>query len=285
VVADLSSHLVSIAAERVPLWIDAWRYGERLLNKGQPAPWDDVGMLASFTGRLQSLVSSDVFMVEVASFYDHWLQRHPALLQAMAEKRRLGYPLRTLLADQGAREELHQIVEALSGIHGDVPLVLAMPSPRCWMALACCQARGLGSVEVNWDDAESAAMYLADYLRVFADCQLSGVLLRDLPGEGPADASEAARYQPVVNVARHYQWCVVLDSGVEGGIEGCNEEGLLFLGSPIGGLSALRVTDVDALPELPGDFGARYYCHVQVPEDGNPERVLECLQELRGSTG
>ena len=95
---DLKDHLAAVSTNRTPLWIDAWSYGETLLNRGERAPWNDVGQMAAFVGKLQDLVASDVLMVEVQSFYDYWLQHNPALLEAMAEKRRLGYPLRTLLA-------------------------------------------------------------------------------------------------------------------------------------------------------------------------------------------
>ncbi len=281
--AELAKHFQSIAADRTPLWIDAWGYGEKLLNKGQPAPWDDVAGLVSLANKLQDLVGSDVLTVEVLPFYDYWLARHPALLQAMAEKRRLGYPLRTLLADPEARSQLHQIVEALGDSHAEVPLVLALPSPRQWMGRACCQARGIESVEVSWDDAESASMYLADYLRSFADCRLGGVLVRDLPGEGPADASELARYQPLINVAQHYRWCVVLDGGAVTAIDGCDGNHVLTLGGAIDGLTGLRITDFDNPGDLPTLAGGKHYCHVQVPEGAIPERVLECLENLRRS--
>ena len=282
---DLTQHLLTISADRNPLWIDAWRYGENLLNKGQPAPWDDVGQLVSFAGKLQALVASDVLMVEVQSFYDHWLAQNPALLQAMAEKRRLGYPLRTLLADEAARAQLHQVVQALCDSNSQLPLLLTMPSPRQWMARACCQARGIESVDVSWDDAESASMYLADNLRTYADCPLSGLLIRDEPGEGPSNASELARYQPLVNVAAHYQWQVVLDGCGEGEVDTAAAGGVLLLGADIGGLSGVRVTGIDEPPGVAASLPGNCYFHVAVPENATPERVLEFLDNLRRPGG
>ena len=277
---DLKDHLLAVSASRTPLWIDAWRYGEKLLNKGQPAPWDDVGGLVALAGKLQDLVGSDVITVEIPSFYDHWLAHNPVLVQAMAEKRRLGYPLRTLLADQGARQHLHQVVDALGDCHPGSPLVLAIPSPRQWMARAYCRARGVESVEVSWDDAESAAMYLADYLRSFADCRLSGVVVRDSPGDGPTDASEVARYQPLINVAQHYRWHVVLDGGGDGALDSYNGNDVLILGGPIDGLTGFRLDDFGAVSDANDE---KHYCYIRVPEDATPERVLETLEKLRGS--
>ena len=278
---DLKDHLAAVSTNRTPLWIDAWSYGETLLNRGERAPWNDVGQMAAFVGKLQDLVASDVLMVEVQSFYDYWLQHNPALLEAMAEKRRLGYPLRTLLADQAARTRFHEHVEALCNSSRELPVLLAMPSPRQWMAWAYCQCRGVESVDVSWDDAESAAMYVADYLRTFADCALSGVLLRDSAGCSPRDLSEVARYQPVVNVARHYQWHVVLDAGDDGDATFPGGEGVIFLGSDIAGLSGVRVTGIGEQQDVFQTPQSGSYCYARIPATAVPETVLEHLENLR----
>jgi hypothetical protein len=277
---DLTEHLVLVSADRTPLWIDAWCYGEKLLNRGEPAPWNNVGQLAAFAGKLQDLVASDVLMIDVQPFYDYWLHHNPALLEAMAEKRRLGYPLRTLLADLAARTQVHEHIEALCNSNSELPVVLAMPSPRRWMAWAYCRSKGVESVDVSWEDAESASIYVADYLRTFADCPLSGVLLRESPGSGPKDLSEVARYQPVVNVARHYQWRVVLDTGDDGGVSDSDDGEILFLGADIAGLSGVRVTELDGQGKSRHGL-AGCYCYIQVPDDAVPETVLDLLASLR----
>jgi hypothetical protein len=82
---------------------------------------------------------------------------------------------------------------------------------------------------------------------------LSGVLLRESPGRGPVGASEAARYQLVVNVARHYPRSVVPDDGADGGAVACDSEAWLFLGADSAGLSGVRVTEMEG----PGD-GSRF---------------------------
>jgi hypothetical protein len=278
---DLKDHLAAVSSRRTPLWVDAWKYGETLLNKGEEAPWDDLGQLVSLAGKLQNLVASDVLMVEVQCCYDYWTKRHPELLSAMAEKRRLGYALRTLLADQACRAQLHECIDALGNTHSGLPVVLAMSSPRHWMARAYCQAREIESVEVSWEDAESASMYMADFLRAFADCELSGVLLRESPGGGPTNAAELARYQPLINVARHYQWAVVLDNGEDSCATGFGGDEVCFLGADIGEVSGVRVTGLGGQVDFAGLARAGAYCHVRIPADAKPESVLDALDTLR----
>ena len=128
-------------------------------------------------------------------------------------------------------------------------------------------------------------MYLADYLRTYADCPLSGLLIRDEPGEGPSNASELARYQPLVNVAAHYQWQVVLDGCGEGEVDTAAAGGVLLLGADIGGLSGVRVTGIDEPPGVDASLPGNCYFHVAVPENATPERVLEFLDNLRRPGG
>ena len=63
--------------------------------------------------------------------------------------------------------------------------------------------------------AETAAMYSADFLRTFSDSGVDGLLL----DEGPVPADELTdpeAYRPVVNVAEHYEWPVLIrtDAGL-----------------------------------------------------------------------
>jgi hypothetical protein len=278
---DIKTHLAQVAASQTPLWVDGWQYGQQLLNKGGAAPWADVGAFVSFYSKLQGLVQSDVLVVEVGEFYQNWLLDNPALLAAMGEKRRLGYAMRTLLADQGARNQLHEIVKAVCDTNAGTPVLLAMPSPKRWIGEAHCKARALDTVEVSWDDAESAAMYVADFVRSFADCDLSGVLLRDTVGGGPADSSDVARYQPVINVAQHYHWQVSLDGCADGFVAGADSGVALCLGAPGDNKQVAKLSAVDWEKAGSQSLAQDQSWYVEVPPDAVPEQVLEVLAKLR----
>lgn len=275
----LTEYLEKLGTERTPLWIDAWAYGKTLLAKGDEPPWGDAGQMAAYHRQLQSLVASDVVVIELESFYHSWLQRSPGLLAAMAGKKRLGYALRTLLADTAAREHLHEIVDALAGLYPDRPVLLAMPSPRYWMAIAYCQAHASSEVNVSWDDAESASMYVADYLRSFAACDIGGVLLRD--SEGPSTDEELARYQPVLNVAEHYRWQLVLD-GCSNGYQPATAQGVNFCLGDGAGSSTCPKSSVDVWQGGAAQKAA--FLYLTIPADAVPESVLEWLEAARSGT-
>ena len=275
----LTQYLEKLATEHTPLWIDAWAYGKALLARGGEPPWGDVGELVAYHRQLQSLVGSDIVVVELESFYHSWLQQSPGLLAAMAAKKRLGYALRTLLANTAAREHLHEIVDALAGLYPDRPVLLALPSPKHWMAIAYCQAHALNEVEVSWDDAESASMYIADYLRSLADCDISGLVLRD--SEGPSTDEEVARYQPVLNVADHYRWQVVLD-GCSQGYQSGSGQGVSFCLGDSSGNSGCRKASLDAWQSGATENSA--FLYLTIPVDAVPESVLEWLEAAISGT-
>ncbi len=278
---EIKHHLQKIAEERSPLWIDAWAYGQQLLNRGNHPPWDDVGAFVSFYGRLQGLVKSDILALEIGNFYACWLRQNPALLATMGEKRRLGYALRSMLADPAARAQLHEVIKAVCDSNPDVPVLLALPSPKQWMASAHCHARQLDKAEVSWDDAESASMYVADFLRCFADCELSGVLLRDAEDAGPAGDGDVARYQPVINVANHYHWQLILDGCADDFLPAPDSGVSFTLGKPGSEAWGLKLPakcwESAEVPETNG-LGLRY---LTVPQDAVPEQVLEIIGKAR----
>lgn len=281
---SLTEHIQGVSAESIPLWVDGWNYGQHLLNNGRKAPWEDVGAFISFHKQLQGLVKSDVLTIEIGEFYDFWLEENLNLLTAMGEKRRLGYAMRTLLADPAARSHLHEVVKAVCDSNPGTPVVLSMPSPRQWIASAHGRARNIDSVDVTWEDAESASMYVADFLRYFSDCQVSGILLRDLTEKGPASEDDVLRYQPVINVAEHYKWQVILD-GCKGAFAPESSLGIaLSLGSHESCAAGQKTS-----PELweggvPASLSEKQFRYVQIPEGALPERVLEVLGSLRAKS-
>tara|TARA_R110001599_G_scaffold353883_2_gene602276 strand:- start:26 stop:868 length:843 start_codon:yes stop_codon:yes gene_type:complete len=275
----LTEYLEKLGTEHTPLWIDAWDYGKAVLARGGEPPWGDVGALVAYHRQLQGLVNSDILVIELDSFYQSWLQRSPALAEAMAAKKRLGYALRTLLADTASRAHLREIVDALAGLYPDRPLLLAVPSPKYWMSIAYCQAHGVNEAEVSWDDAESASMYVADYLRNFAACEVAGLLLRDI--DGPSTDEEVARYQPVLNVAEHYRWQVVLD-GCSADYQPGSAQGVSFCLANCAGDNSCPKISLDEWPGKTEDKPA--FVYLNIPAAAVPEFVLDWLQAARNDS-
>jgi hypothetical protein len=194
-----------------PLWFDAAAYGRARLLGGGDVPWDSPAELSSFFAKIGGMFHSDAILVDVADMFAQRAAADQQLRAAMASRSRPGYALRTLLADEQARGTAAEAVRVLAASRGPVPLVLTMPAPGQWMVAAAQQAQRVGSDPGPPDagHAETAAIYSADFLRMFAGAGVDGLLL----DEGRVPAGELIHpeaYRPVLNVADHYEWPVLI---------------------------------------------------------------------------
>src|SRR5262249_9164480 len=147
-----------------------------LLANGN-APWLDTAAFVAWQRKSMGLLKPDVATLPLAPAIDAWLAANPALRAAMAAKSRIVFALKTLLADEPLRAHLVELARGL-GAAVNQPLALVMPSPRAWIASAYRQAHG-SDAEVSEDDVDSASVYIADFLRVFGDVRVDGLLLDD----------------------------------------------------------------------------------------------------------
>src|SRR6266446_44522 len=97
------------------------------------------------------------------------------LRAAMATRSRPGYALRTLLGDEQARSTAAEAVRVLAATSGPVPLVLTVPTPGRWLVAAAQQAQR-DPAPPDAGQAETAAIYSADLLRIFAGTGVDGLL-------------------------------------------------------------------------------------------------------------
>jgi hypothetical protein len=191
-----------------PVWFDAVAYGRARLLGGGDLPWQAPAELTSFFGKTQAMFGSDAVLADVADVFAQRAAAGQALRAAMAARSRPGYALRTLLGDERARADAADAVGALAATKGAVPLVLTVPAPGRWLAAAAAQAHP-GAAPPEAGQAETAAMYSADFLRTFGDAGVDGLLL----DEGPVPAGQLTdpeAYRPVLNVAEHYGWPVLI---------------------------------------------------------------------------
>ncbi len=268
-------------ASRPVLWLDANAYAGRLLAGGA-VPWLNAAELIAWQRKAQGLLKSDVLAVPLALVCDAWLSAHPELRKAMGEKRRTVFPLKVLFADEALRAHLLEVVNSYRAVFTGMPLALVAPSPRAWIAESYAQAHGVDAeVEIGDDEADTAAMYLADFLRSFADSGVD-ILLLDEQNLAPAlSASTLACYQTVSNVAGHYRWDLGLRLSAAGA-ESVEGAGLAFVISAHAGIGsgielAATFWEGAEAPAVPA-HGFRY---ATIPEQAQPERVLERLEVLR----
>jgi hypothetical protein len=191
-----------------PVWFDAAAYGRTRLLGGGEVPWPAPAELTSFFGKTQAMFGSDAILADVADLFAQRAAADQALRAAIAARSRPGYALRTMLGDEQARADAAEAIGALAATKGTVPLVLTVPAPGQWLAAAAARAHP-GAAAPDASQAETAAMYSADFLRTFGDLGVDGLLLDEGPVPG-AELTDPEAYRPVLNVAEHYGWPVLI---------------------------------------------------------------------------
>ena len=276
----MGAFLDLLACKPQLLWLDSHAYCERLLAGGS-TPWLDAAAFVAWQRKAQGLLKPDVAVLPLAPVIEAWLASHPALREAMAGKSRATYPLKILLAEEPLRAHLVDLARGLRAGVAGVPLALVLPSPRAWVELSYQQAHGK-LVEAGEDEADSASVYMADFLRVFGEAGVDALLLQEAEGFAPAAAQDFDCYQSVLNVAAHYRWDVGLQlAGVEefcGSLpEGCS---FAIAPKPLNGKpTAVPPPESFWTATAPPTMGAFRYA--RIPVDAQPESVLERLAALR----
>ena len=260
-------------ANRLRVWLESSGYARRLLLGPEGDPWGEgAAKYLSFFSQARGLLKADVAVVPVGDLYRSWIARHPGLVVDMAAKKRATFPLRRMLEEEGPRRLLDEVAEAVAAnLQGQVPMVLAMPSPAAWLDEAQ-RMVGREAEERDDDAVEDAAMYIADFVRCVAARPVGGLLIEEAEGApGPAD-----RYAPVFNAARHYRWAVV-GRGVRPGQEpqfdaviGCDE-------GAHGRDVSLPLFSGGELPQ----GGATQFRYARIPTGHPPEAVLDALARMR----
>jgi hypothetical protein len=265
------------------LWLDYSAYAGTLLAGGR-IPWLDVAACIGWQRKAQGLLKSDVVPVPVALLIADWLATHSELARAMGEKKRVLFPLKTLLADSLLRGHLLDLLQGLRSSFGKTLLALVLPAPRRWIAIACEQAgASADNGDIGGDEIDSASVYVADFLRAFGQSGIDSLLLEEA-ADVSLTSSGLELYQPMINVAAHYRW----DFGIhlKAGANGLDTSaGLGFVIAPsvvetvATGIEIPTAFWADApVPDCPAN-GFRF---AEVPADASPEKVLERLGVLRG---
>jgi hypothetical protein len=267
-----------------PVWFDAAAYGRARLLGGGDVPWPAPAELSSFFAKIGGMFRPDAILVDVADMLAQRAAADEQFRAAMAARSRPGYALRTLLADEQARGTAAEAVRVLAATSGPVPLVLSVPAPGRWLVAAARQAGAdLGPADAA--QAETAAMYTADFLRIFAGAGVDGLLL----DEGRVPAGELIHpeaYRPVLNVAGHYEWPVLIRT----------DAAAAWPHGPVPGVAVWLGSDPPAGPDQPSgrwgmvagpDFwdGATPPAQVSlvlapVPAGAEPEAVMKQVRAL-----
>ena len=266
-----------ITASPTPcLWLDDTAYTSRLLA-GTRAPWLDAAEAVAWRRKAQALLRPDVVELDVSPLMSAWIAAHPSLRECMRAKRRMTAPLRILLADEALRQHVAEILMGLRASNSG-PLAMRIPSPPHWI-LQVYQAVFGDRPKPGADEAESASLYVADFLRAFSEAGMDVLLIDEVSATTFAAPGQTSWRQSVINIARHYRWDVGLRAAYEIDF---NRSGLDFFIAPRG-MRAMEISasfwETGDVPSItPGSF--RF---TSIPEDAQPEQVLERLAALRST--
>jgi hypothetical protein len=276
-----------VSADPAAVWLDFTAYAGRLLAGGN-VPWLDAPSWLAWHSAAQKLLGSSMLTLPLAPAIEAWLIAHPELQRSMAAKRRPAYALKILLADLGVRELLLELARGLRAAYASMPYAIVVPSPRAWASLSFQQAHGASPEVLDEDTVESAALYMADFLRAFAGIGANTLLLEESADDEPASLAAFSEYQAVLNVAQHYRW----ETGVRLPIghqnvasDRVNVDFLVaptLLPVPRQGVAVDPAFWVEG-PPPPLPKGGFYFARI-APETA-PEAVLERLELLRVRAG
>jgi len=267
-----------------PVWFDSVAYCREKLLGGAGVPWASPGELSAFFAKAHGMFRSDALLVDLGDLYAQRVEDDEALPAAMAARSRPGFALRTLLADERTRAIAQDAMAAIGAGDATTPVVLAVPSPARWLAIAARQAGAPAEEPPEPRHVEAAAMYVADLLRTFATARVDALLLDE--GSTPQDAlADAEGYRPVLNVAAHYQWPVWVRSDdascwPRGEIDGV--AGWLGRSAPeraVGRWGLVLEADPTREPEAAPETGGGAVLAV-VPEAADPEPMMRWVRAL-----
>ena len=204
---------VTEVGTRAPrLLIDAREYAQRVLLQGAEIPWEPAAH-ARLLAQVGAMLRPDPTLVELTAFGCGGTERRPALRERFTGARRATAGLRALLADETLAADAVELVRVVAATSAR-PVAVQILSPAAWLSDLAPAARDSA---FDADDAENASVYLADWVRRFAELPVDTLVLdgRQAPGGeepgGEALAGEAlGAYGPLVGVTEHYRWTLAL---------------------------------------------------------------------------
>ena len=241
-----------------PLWIDGYAFGARVLRGGEE-PWKTPDELGFFLRDLAQLLSLSLVEIPVTPAILAWGEMQDVALASLDAR-----GMERLLADPAFRAHLKRGLDTAVGALGSRPLALSLPGPGALAALF------MEEDDIDEDALDDLSLSLADLLRALYRPEFGAIRFTE------SDPRAFEFFDPLTNVARHYEASSVLVAGAAGAedasgfdlVYGEGGDGTILDAAIWEGASALPLTDNSAFTEVPADMV--------------PETVLARLRQLSG---
>ncbi len=174
------------------IWVDGYAFGTRILRGGEE-PWQAPDELGFFLRDLAQLLSLDLVEIPVGPAIRAWAEGQGIALASLG-----GNGMERLLADPAFRTHLKRGLETVQGSLGGRQLGLALPGPGA-LAPLCLEEN-----EIDEDSLDDLALSIADLLRALFRPGLSVFRFDE------NDPRALKFYDPLLNVARHYEAAAVI---------------------------------------------------------------------------
>ena len=259
-------------------WLQADAYAKRiLLGSSQANPWESVSSYVNWFSQAQNLTKSHVGIISIADVFDQKIQRDGGLEAKLGNRKKAKVALRRLLEIEDARGLINEVLSAVLAQHTQ-PVVVSIPSPKAWLYHAA-QLAGLNVSEIAEEDIEDSAAYITDLLRALSSHQISGLLLEEMLEDSQWTDAQTQYYRPILNIARHYRWSVVLrlprDTSIS--VEASQDYDAV-IGNIRGNEQTSTGVDVSVQfnqeLELPNLSSGEFY-FIEIDEHSLPEKITE----------
>ncbi len=250
-------------------WIDFDDYARRVFA-GDPKDWfSDANRYAAALVQAQSLLPTKCLGVDLTA------PCVSAGLETGADA------VCEALTAADTRQFIDDVFAALGHrFQGEIDLIATISAPRDL----------LGGVQDDFDVLDDVATALGQRLRELGAASVAGVVIRFSSGEA-LSADEGDACEPLISIARHYDWCVGLEFGGDASAPESAadlEHDFLLLpdrefadltvlshSTPIGGglTQGFWCGHRDQLPEESIAYG-------RIGTDATPEQVLEAVESL-----
>ncbi|OUY06877.1 hypothetical protein [Acinetobacter populi] len=259
-------------------WLQADAYAKRILLGSTTAnPWETVSGYVMWFAQAQNLIKSHVGVISIAEVFDRHIEKEGGLESKLGNRKKAKVAIRRLIELEDARSLINEVLTAVLD-QVTQPIVVSMPSPKAWLYHAT-QLAGLDTQDIIDEDIEDAAAYITDLLRALSSHQLAGVLLEEMTDDPQWSDSQVQYYRPLLNIAQHYRWSMVLRLPHDASISSDISQ---YLDAVIGNIRSNEKisTGVDVSLqfnqelELPVLYSGEFY-FIEIDENSLPEKVTE----------
>jgi len=278
---QLIEAISSAADNGKPLvWLDAEGYCSRVLLNDKTIPWTNTAEVVSIFGQIQGLLKADVAPVHLGNFLRAWLAANTIALAEMRGKKQARFAVKRLLGVEALRQLVHETVSSLCGSLSQ-SVVLVLPPNRELISWVNHETNGMGFNVITDMDVDSVSVYLADFLRIFSELDVAGVLLQ-LPEGTAVNPRLLELYSPIINVTRHYKWAFGMEVSAPGEVNDPEKQLQYIITDDVQSCSTGLVQTRAFWDTGTVKWEVPHFVYAEVPPGLQPELVLERLASLKG---